>query len=176
MGSNERSVEEEIREEFVDCPVCGSTGTLRIAYRALSVPHEGDAILLSLKCSACGYRATDLIFLKEEEEKLLRKEVRSPEDLNYLVYLTPGATVRVPELGLELELKETDKGFVTTIEGLVDRFRESAEFLCQSAEEGECSSVLKAIERALQGEIPFTLFVEDPSGRSRIVKFLDLST
>jgi zinc finger protein len=162
-------MEKDFHEEYTDCFICGARGTLRIAYRFTNLPVEGKAILLSLKCGFCGYRATDIYPLRENREKLIKIEINSEKDLNKLVYVSSGSRVLIPELKLELELKQIDKGFVTTVEGILERFKEKTEYVCtQENVSSECAELLGSLEKAFRGELKFSLIIEDPFGRSSV--------
>lgn len=162
-------MEKDFHEEYIDCFICGARGTLRIAYRYMNLPVEGEAILLSLRCSSCGYQATDIYSLRESREKFIKIEINSEKDLNKLVYVSSGSRVLIPELKLELELKQIDKGFVTTVEGILERFKEKTEYVCtQENVSSECAELLGSLEKAIRGELKFSLIIEDPSGRSSV--------
>lgn len=163
-------MDKDFHEEYIDCFICSSKGTMRIAYRFLNLPVEGEAVLLSLRCSSCGYRATDIYPLRESKEKLINIEVNTETDLNRLVYVSSGSRILIPELKLELELKQIDKGFVTTVEGILERFKEKTEYVCsQENPSAECSELLGLLEKAMKGELKFSLIIEDPSGRSSVL-------
>lgn len=162
-------MEKDFQEEYVDCYVCGARGALRVAHRFINLPMEGEAVLLSLKCVSCGFRATDLYPLAEKRESVINFQVKDESDLNRLVYVSSGARIYIPELNLELELKRFDKGFVTTVEGILERFREKALYLCADRQSPGCPEVLQLIENAMRGRLKFSLVIEDPLGRSVIL-------
>lgn len=164
-------MEKEFHEEFVDCYICGAKGTLRVAYKYISLPIEGEAILLSLKCNSCGYRVTDIYPLREDKKTLIKYEVTDIKDLNKLVYLSHSSRLLIPELGLELELRQIDKGFVTTIEGILERFAEKAKHLCLDNPDRNCNEILIQLDKAIKGERRFTLIIEDPHGRSKVIQW-----
>lgn len=155
-----------IWESRMECPVCGAQGTFIIRRTNYNLPGEGETILFSGKCLRCGFRITWI--LPAEEGVALRHEleVAAPSDVNTLVYVGENTDILIPELGLEFSSSELEPGFITTVEGILERFKEKVDFLC--GEEG-CEDLKRMIEEAAEGKRRFTLILIDRYGRSRIL-------
>ncbi len=155
-----------IREYKSPCPVCGGEFIVRVL--EYDMPSEGLSVIVSGKCLVCGYRVSWIIPSSESKPRILKLRVEELRDLNSLVYVSAPSRIVIPELNLELKLTGHDMGFVTTVEGVLERFREKIEFLCRSEESSECRVLEEMISKAICGELEFTLVIEDYSGRSSI--------
>jgi zinc finger protein len=81
-------------------------------------------------------------------------------------------TVKVPELGVQIDPGPACHGFVTNIEGVLDRIEQVVQGTLLWAENDErknAQELLGKITRAREGTFPFTLIIEDPSGNSAII-------
>ncbi|KAK9138723.1 hypothetical protein Sjap_009317 [Stephania japonica] len=85
-----------------------------------------DVIVMASSCDACGYRNSELKAGGEVPEKGKRIIVRvqSKEDLNRDVIKSDHASVKIPEIDLELT-SGTLGGLVTTVEGLITKISEN---------------------------------------------------
>jgi len=155
-----------IWESRMECPVCGAQEAFILRRTNYNLPGEGETILFSGKCLKCGFRITWI--LPAEERAALRHEleVTNQKDVNTLVYVGENTDILIPELGLEFSSSELEPGFITTVEGILERFKEKVDFLC--GEEG-CEDLKKMIEEAAEGKRKFTLILIDRYGRSRIL-------
>jgi len=128
------------------------------------MPHEGPTVLASGKCKACGYRIT-WIYPYEEGKKLIHKyKIKRKEDLNTIVIIGENTDIEIPELGLKFLSTENEPGYLSTIEGILLRFLEKIDVICET----ECEDKRKMIDEAISGKKTFTLILLDRHGRSRI--------
>lgn len=117
----------------------------------------GDMTLISIVCSKCSYKSFDVLPSNVQSPKKLTLRIKTSDDLNILVARSSCATVKIPEIGAEIEPGTASPGFITTVEGILTRFKKYL----------KSESVHKIIDELLNGK-PFTLIVEDPSGNSSI--------
>ncbi len=152
------------------CPACGKK-TLRTVIVEKELPHFGRAVIVTSKCSSCGYTHTDVMELEDRGKKVERLRVDSPEKLNYVVVRSSSGRVRIPELELEIHPGPFSNGFITTVEGVLDRFEDATKkFQPESEEERRLKEqALDEIRRAKEGKLTFTLEIEDPRGVSGIL-------
>ncbi len=152
------------------CPACGKK-TLRTVIVEKELPHFGRAVIMTSKCSSCGYTHTDVLELEDRGRKAEKLRVDSPEKLNYVVVRSSSASLRIPELDLELHPGPFSNGFITTVEGILDRFEDAAKkFQPETDEEKKLKEqALREIRDAKEGKIAFTLELEDPRGVSGIL-------
>jgi zinc finger protein len=153
------------------CPACGKK-TLRTVIVEKELPHFGRAVLVTSKCSNCGYTHTDVMELEDKGYKKLKLVVDSPEKLNQLVVRSSSASIRIPEFDLELHPGPFSDGFITTVEGVLDRFESAAKKIKPETEEEKkaVETALKEISEAKEGKRKFTLEIDDPRGVSGIIE------
>lgn len=149
------------------CPACGSRGLLIEDY-LYEIPRIGRVVLSTGKCRFCGYRYTDVRVVEAKEPRRIIYSVERPEDLNALVIRASTATIRIPEIGAEIKPGPAAQGFITTIEGVLQMFKDVLEFLCQDKKNQTCIEKLEWLNRAIDGKKKFTLVIEDPDGVSTI--------
>ena len=92
-------------------------------------------------------------------------------------------TIRIPELGIDVEPGPASEAYISNVEGVLQKVRDIVVFATKSAMDagaeenvrrGEC--ILERIGRAMEGEGPLTLILEDPLGNSAIVSEKAVST
>lgn len=148
------------------CPACGSENLDMSAY-TYEIPHFGEVIIEVRKCSNCGYRKSDVSTLKQGGDVKIIFPVKNQEDLNALVIKSSTATIEIPELGVEIFPGPAAQGYITTIEGLLERILENTPSECFE-ENNSCNEFVKKVKKAMNGEISFTIILTDPHGKSTI--------
>src|SRR3989442_1097514 len=140
---------------------------------ALVIPYFGDALQTTVLCEGCGFRHADVLLTKEGPPTRHRLFVRGSSDLTARVVRSSSCTVRVPELGAEMEPGMRSEAFISTAEGVLHRFRDILGFLSRNGDtEDRRRAALKSLgtlEKMLNGKEPFTLVLEDPLGNSAIL-------
>jgi zinc finger protein len=94
------------------------------------------------------------------------------EDLAVRVVRSMSASIEIPELGVRIDPGPTCQGFVSNIEGVLDRIVHAvgSAIIDGDAEERENARLLlEKIARVKCGELAVTFILEDPSGNSAIV-------
>jgi C4-type Zn-finger protein len=180
LSSSDRvDIEERIAilsVQKIGCPVCGNEATLTISeYRSL---YE-TLVIVTLRCSFCGYRKTEVIpIIEEDEYKCLEVMLEDVQDLKTLIFVPPGASIELPELEIKLELAEfTDivMGNYVTVEGILIDIADNIEKLCKEVEQGldteKCRStagILRQIARDVS--TPMTIRITSNVGNIRVVR------
>ncbi len=152
------------------CAACGEE--CEYIYQTEVIPYFSDILIISASCPACGYRYANTQMLHEGDPLRFTFRVESTDDLSVRVIRSMSGTLRIPELGVEIEPGNACEGFVTNVEGVLERILSVVEgVLCWAdGEERTRAECLKAeIADARAGEFPITLIVEDPTGNSAIV-------
>lgn len=164
----------EKREHFsykAICPGCGEE-TLSVEELYDEIPGLSMAVLVSMFCPKCGVRAYHEIPLENRGIKKIEFRVSGGKDLSARVIRSPTGKILIPELGLELSPGSRPVGFVTNVEGVLQRFLEVAEQLA-GIEDGpkreEAEMAVKRIRLAMGGSLPFTIIIEDDLGNSAII-------
>lgn len=152
------------------CAACGEE--CEYIYQTETIPFFSDILIVSAACPACGYRYANTQMLNEAEPTRFRFRVESPDDLSVRVVRSMSGTLRIPELGVEIDPGPACEGFVTNVEGVLERILSVVEGVLVWAEEDERvrAECLKAeLADARAGDLAFTLILEDPTGNSAIV-------
>ena len=165
MSQDERKIT-KLMEEVTKCPACGKN-TFKIRIYHYKIPYVGDILIESAKCQSCGYRWSNVELAQHGSPKRIKAHVRNAEGLNALVIKSSRATVVIPELGIEIYPGPAAPGYITTIEGILHRVLDHVPQECLSPEK-ECHKRIELIKKAIEGSIPFTLIIEDLSGKSLV--------
>ncbi|WP_292519102.1 ZPR1 zinc finger domain-containing protein [Methanoculleus sp.] len=153
------------------CPACGCE--IEIVHHRLDIPHFPDLLLVAIACDACGYRHTDTIILGEGDPVRWTVRIEEPDDLAIRVVRSTTGTIEIPELGLAVEPGIACEGFVTNIEGILNRFEQAVGTVLANPESDEertaALKMLGKIGEAREVAFPFTVIIEDPAGNSALV-------
>jgi zinc finger protein len=98
--------------------------------------------------------------------------ISSSEDLSIRVVRSTSGIIDIPELGVTVEPGPACEGFVSNVEGILSRVMEAVESVISWAEGDDLARALevrKKIFQAMEGDLPFTLVIEDPCGNSAIL-------
>ncbi|MBI4144006.1 ZPR1 zinc finger domain-containing protein [Candidatus Woesearchaeota archaeon] len=153
------------------CPVCNNKTALTLTQDETEVPFFGKVFLFSMDCKACKYHKADVESAEQREGTSYTIEIQGKQDMNIRVVRSSEATINLPHVGT-LEPGENAEGFVTNIEGIIERFKKQIERLRDSAEEEDkkkAKNLLKKLQNVLWGEEKLTITIKDPSGNSAIV-------
>lgn len=157
-----------------DCPVCGKGKSLEIKTSTDNIPYFGDILETSVYCRECGYQSSDSISLEHNEPSRYTLRINDTK-LNTRIAKSQTATVTIPELGLKVEPGPKSQGFVSNVEGILNRFEQAVaraialegENITQEVEDNAVN-ILEFITRIKMGELETLLILEDPFGNSVI--------
>jgi len=156
----------------IKCPVCKKE-ELELKELEYNVEYFGKVLLLTEICKNCGFKHSDVYQLESKEPCLIKACIECEEDLSMKVIKSSNATIRIPEFGINIYPGPSSNGFISNIEGLLERIEEILDFLSfTSNDEGKqkrCKELIEKIKKARDGKIKFTIIIEDPSGNSAIV-------
>lgn len=166
--------EEELKEgdfEHQQCPLC-SQNTLILTERETDVPYFGRVLLFSMTCGNCRYHKADVESVEQREPVRYEFEISSEEDMKVRVVKSSEATVRLPHLAT-ITPGSASQGYVTNIEGILNRVKYQIEAAKETDEDGEdikkTKNLLKKITKITWGQEKQKLVIEDPSGNSAII-------
>lgn len=155
------------------CPFClKNTLTLRQAVR--DIPYFGNIVLFSMTCedSECGYHVADV---EAEESKGKIKcsfTVESEDDLKVRVVKSSTAKITLPRI-MTIEPGENSNGYVTNIEGILNRVKKQLEELRDGSDDNvekkKYKNLVKKLTKILWGQESLTISLEDPNGNSSII-------
>ena len=154
------------------CPVCSLE--MDFNWETKEIPHFGEAMIIAGVC-CCGYRHCDTILLSQKEPARYTLTISSLEDLDVRVIRSSSGTIRVPELGIDVEPGPASEAYVSNVEGVLTRIRDIVEFAARSAREAgdiekteQGGRILENMKMALKGQFNLTVIIEDPLGNSSI--------
>ncbi|XP_077458528.1 zinc finger protein ZPR1 [Stigmatopora argus] len=153
------------------CMNCYQNGTTRLLLT--KIPFFKEIIVSSFSCDHCCWSNTEIQSAGRIQEQGVRYtlQVSSKRDLNREVVKMDSATTRIPELDFEIP-PFTQKGALSTVEGLLDRAVAGLQQDQASRREAEpevadkIQVFLQKLKKLKSAEEAFTLVIEDPSGNS----------
>lgn len=153
------------------CPMC-RTKNLTLTEAESEVPYFGKLFMFGMHCSGCHYHKADVEAAEQREPARYTFEVQGKEDLNVRVIRSSEGTIKIAHVG-NLEPGANAEGFITNIEGLIEKFKKQIEILRDTAEDDEdkkkAKNLLKKLQNVLWGEEKLKITIEDPTGNSAIV-------
>lgn len=156
----------QIGEEVVRCVNCGSPN-FRVSLYLYEVPLVGSVLIERGVCPDCNYRKSDVSIVDSGTPKTIKVFVKSPKDLNALIVKSSSAAIAIPELGVEVVPGAASYGYITTIEGVLERVVNIMPTNCE--ERAECVEKYQMIRNAMNGLVKFTLIIKDPLGKSAVI-------
>jgi zinc finger protein len=152
------------------CPLCNTE--IEYVYQTENIPYFSDILIISAVCSSCGYKYVDTQLLRAKEPVRYEVAVVTEEDLGIRVVRSMSASLEIPELGVRIDPGPACQGFVSNIEGVLDRVRQIVEGALQWGEIEEqenARALLEKIEMVKCGAVPITIILDDPCGNSAII-------
>ncbi|MFP4401834.1 MAG: ZPR1 zinc finger domain-containing protein [Candidatus Nanoarchaeia archaeon] len=159
--------------EKQQCPVCGKHEATFSEYE-MEDPYTGPIAIFSIKCTACGFKNSDLEFIEEGTPAEYSIDVESKEDLNIRVIKSGACEIKIPSFRISVDSSMASEGFITNIEGVLTRFRYQVELLkndddLDKAQRKKVKNILKGIDEVFAGEKKITLKLKDETGNSTII-------
>jgi zinc finger protein len=153
------------------CPFCHNK-TLTLTEAETDIPFFGKAYLFSMNCASCGYHKADVETEEQKEPCKYTLEISSEEDMKIRVVKSSNATVKIPHIG-SIEPGEASNGYITNIEGVLQRIKKQVEVLRDDSEDEEdkkkAKNMLKKLLRVMWGQEKLKMIIEDPTGNSAII-------
>lgn len=161
---------DEIKNE--QCPFCHEK-KLILREEELDIPYFGKCYLMSMTCSNCRYHKSDVEAVDKKDPVKLTFIVKDKKDLNVRVVKSSEATVKIPQLKMDVEPGASSIGYITNIEGLLARFKSILEDQRDNSDDDEtrksAKKLLKKLWKIELGEMELKIIIEDPSGNSAII-------
>ncbi|WP_048811353.1 ZPR1 zinc finger domain-containing protein [Thermococcus gammatolerans] len=159
-----------------DCPICGGKNTLKAIQHIHEIPYFGKVMESTIICERCGYRNADVMILEDRPPKLYTVRVEDERDLFTRVVRSKSGTIELEEIGVKVEPGPASEGFITNVEGVLERVRETLlmarEFRKQEGDEEavkKADEILQYIEDVKEGKKPLTVKIADPLGNSALI-------
>lgn len=156
------------------CPMCLKK-TLTLSEEAIDIPPIGKFFVFGMECTdtECGFQKSDVESEKPRDPCKITFTIEKDKDMSIRVIKSAAATLSFPQLRLSVEPGVDAIGYVSNIEGVLQRFEEVLKAEKDIAEEDEdktrCKNLLKKIWKIKCGDVPTKMIIEDPTGNSAIV-------
>lgn len=155
-----------------DCPVCGNLKCVEVTTKTDNIPYFGEIMESTLLCQKCGYKHSDTICL-EQKEPVHYSLLIGKKELNARVIKSQSATLSMPELGLKVEPGPKSQGYVSNVEGVLERFEKAVETALSWTDDPlakeNAQAILEGLHQVRYAERQTELVVEDPFGHSAIL-------
>ncbi len=172
MSSQVLIVMSEKEGSGIICPSC-EKGTLRVRSILYSIPFFNELAIFSMDCLQCNFSHSDVFSAEERKPARFTLYVSDPSLLRARVVRSGSGTFRLPEFGIDVEPGPAAESFITNVEGVLLRVKSVVKtaigFADAPEEKAHGIEILSKIDRALNGEISFSLIMEDPVGVSGII-------
>lgn len=153
------------------CPSC-DTESITSSQSEYDVEHFGSVLITASACQKCGYRHTDVMSLTTGEPVAVSAKISTLDDLKMRVIKSGTATVSIPEIGATITPGPYSEGFITNVEGILDRIKDALTFMLTSTTGKRLAKgkkMLKQLEMMKEKPRKFTLIIKDPFGNSALV-------
>ncbi len=161
---------EELKNQ--PCPVC-KKNTLTLSQDEMDIPNFGKTLLFSMTCNECGYHKADVESIEQKDPSKYTFTVEKKDDMNVRVIKSSNAAVKIPQLRMEVTPGPASEGYISNIEGVLNRFKKIIEDERDLSEEPEvkkhAKNLLKKLWDVSLGDIQLKIIIEDPSGNSAIL-------
>ncbi len=155
------------------CPLCHKE--LIINWQGDDIPYFGEVMHIASLCD-CGFRFADTMILSQRDSMRFELKVDGLDDLNSRVIRSTSGTIRIPELGIDVEPGSISDSYVTNVEGVLDRILQvvisATRWAEQEGDEEKRSKgeeIQQILVDAIDGKSSLTVLIEDPFGNSAII-------
>ena len=163
----------------IPCPICKVEGKVAMMTHVDEIPYFGEHTQVTVLCNACGWRQTDFIPAEGKKPGASTLVISKPEHMRARVIRSSSCTVRLVELDLEVNPGSASTGYVSNVEGVIDRFMDVIIMVTRQAyvEDSEMSDIKRLQEmhttllELKEDPIPNSVTLEllDPNGHSQII-------
>lgn len=155
---------------MIPCPVCGNE--VKIITTTYDAPYFGKVLLTSITCD-CGFKHADSIVVDIKEPVRFKIKVNKDNLFAKVIRSTSG-TIRIPEIGVDMEPGPASQAFITNLEGVLTRIEDIVKLAREWNKDDEekvarCDWILEKIRNTVEGNEELTLILEDPFGNSLII-------
>lgn len=158
------------------CPICFSEEGLTMIAHTSEIPYFGEHTQLTILCPSCGWKHTDFIPAEGKKPGAWSLEIDNSEMLSVRIVRSSSCTIRIDKLGLEVDPGGATTGYVSNIEGVLNRFEGAIQLMYRqsiASKEQEivkkCELLLKKINLVKSGDLVVEMILLDPMGHSQIL-------
>jgi len=154
-----------------ECPICHKK-TLTLTEGGSEVPFFGKMYIFSMSCESCNYHKADVEAAEKHDPAKWSIEISGEADLKTRIVKSSTGTVKIPFV-TTIESGPASNGYVTNIEGIINRVKKILEDLRDNsedkAERKKAKNILKKLQKVIWGEEKLKIIIEDPEGNSAII-------
>src|SRR3989344_1984742 len=154
------------------CPICGED-KLTLLEDEMDIPYFGKTYIFSMKCDSCNYAQSDVEAEDKKDPCKIEFTVENKKDLTVRIVKSSEASVKIPQLKMSVDPGVASEGYVSNIEGLLERFKKILESERDNADDEDvrkkAKNLLKKLWKIELGEENVKIIIEDPSGNSAII-------
>ena len=158
------------------CPICFSDEGLTMIAHTSEIPYFGEHTQLTILCPSCGWKHTDFIPAEGKKPGAFSLEIEGIDMLSVRIIRSSSCTIKIEELGLEVEPGGATTGYVSNIEGVLNRFQGAVEMMYRQAKTSneketirKCEVLLEKINLVKDGNLMVEITLLDPMGHSQIL-------
>lgn len=160
-------------EMKIDCPVCGIKNGAISKIDTSEIPYFGEVVETSITCPHCGFKHSDVMSVEKNDPAKHVLKINK-DNLDSRVIRSQTSTVSIPEAGIKVEPGPKSQGYVSNVEGVINRFINATKraHALYKDDENSVANIIKTreyLESIMNGENDATLIIEDPYGQSKIV-------
>lgn len=163
----------------IPCPVCQKPGNLFMIAHVDEIPYFGEHTQVTVMCHDCGWKQTDFIPAEGKKAGCWSLKITNENQLNSRIVRSSSCTISIPELDLQVNPGSNATGYVSNVEGVINRFLEIVRVVLRDliADEDKdeediqrLTQFITSLENAGKDENnQITLELLDPHGHSMIV-------
>ncbi len=154
---------EEIKTDAI-CPNCGNY--LYYMEVTTEIAYEGKITIHTYTCKSCYYKNITIDRHDKEKPKIIKLRVTNKNDLKTIVYRSPDAYVRIPEIDAEISPGIASNGYITTVEGIIVSIKDKLSLMGDGEEVNYLRQRLDGILSGTEEKI--TIIIDDDTGKSKI--------
>tara|TARA_B100000029_G_scaffold515327_1_gene621750 strand:- start:839 stop:1417 length:579 start_codon:yes stop_codon:yes gene_type:complete len=158
----------------IPCAHCGAEGSLTMLALSSEIPYFGEHTQITILCDDCGWKHTDFIPSEGMKPGYWSIELDSIDKLISRVVRSSSCTIRIPQLDLEVTPGGSSSGFISNIEGVINRFENVVGTIIRGTSDSDelirkANQILEDLDIAKSGQSDFHIVLLDPRGRSQII-------
>ena len=168
-----------IEEKPVDipCPICSHLGEVNMIAHISEIPYFGEHTQVTVMCHRCGWRQTDFIPAEGKKAGCWSLVLNDLEQLKSRIVRSSSCTVSILELDLQVNPGSGSTGYVSNVEGVLNRFTKIIDMVIGDLDKDESSDDIAKLESmrykidniGIDEDIKLTLELLDPHGHSMII-------
>ncbi|HME51227.1 MAG TPA: ZPR1-type zinc finger protein [Candidatus Lokiarchaeia archaeon] len=158
------------------CPGCGKNSLSQKVYLYKEPRSHDELLFFVILCEECNFKKTEIMPLAPSSHAKSNKyilKIKRPKDLETKIYRASTGSIEIPEIEMVVEPGIQAEFFITNIERILLKFKESCEFLLDNSSDQETLDLLQKriqdLDDLLAVKREFTVILEDPEGFSYIL-------